>query len=132
MSNALLAGVSGLQAYQEMLDVAGNNLANINSTAFKSSRVSFSDLLTETLREASQPSATAGGTNPMQIGSGVQVASVDRDMTQGSLVNTGQPLDMAIDGAGYFVLSTGANDVYTRAGSFSVDASYNLVDPSTG
>jgi len=132
MSNALLAGVSGLQAYQEMLDVAGNNLANINSTAFKGSRVSFSDLLTETLREASQPSASTGGTNPVQIGSGVQVASVDRNMTQGSLVSTGQPLDMAIDGAGYFVLNTGSKDVYTRAGSFSVDANYNLVDPATG
>src|ERR1035437_4298991 len=114
-----------------MLDVAGNNLANINSTAFKGSRVSFSDLLTETLREASQPSATSGGTNPVQIGSGVQVASVDRNMTQGSLVNTGQSLDMAIDGAGYFVLNTGTKDIYTRAGSFSVDPSYNLVDPST-
>jgi flagellar hook protein FlgE len=132
MSNALLAGVSGLQAYQEMLDVAGNNLANINSTAFKGSRVSFSDLLNETLREASQPTATSGGTNPVQVGSGVQVASVDRNMTQGSLVSTGQPLDMAIDGAGYFVLNTGSKDVYTRAGSFSVDANYNLVDPSTG
>ena len=132
MSNALLSGVSGLQAHQEMLDVAGNNLANLNSTAFKSSRVSFSDLLSETLRGASQPSSATGGTNPMQVGSGVQIASVDRNMTQGSLVNTGQPLDMAIDGSGYFVLNTGDRDIYTRAGAFSVDANFNLVDATTG
>ena len=132
MGSAMLSGVSGLEAHQKMLDVSGDNLANINTTAYKAGRVSFSDLLSQTVREASQPTANSGGTNPMQIGSGVRVASIDRDMTQGSLVNTGQPLDMAVDGAGYFVLNDGQRDVYTRVGSFAVDANYYLVDPGTG
>ena len=132
MSNALLASVSGLKAHQKMLDVAGNNLANLNTTAYKASRISFVDLLSETLQEASQPTALIGGTNPQQIGSGVAVGAIDRDTTQGSLVNTGQSLDMAIEGAGYFVLNDGQQHVYTRVGSFAVDSQYYLVDPSTG
>ncbi|NLW86992.1 MAG: flagellar hook-basal body complex protein [Planctomycetes bacterium] len=132
MGNALLSGVAGLKAHQTMLDVTGNNLANLNTTAFKASRVTFGELLSQTIREASQPTAGMGGTNPMQVGSGVMVASVDRDMTQGSPINTGQPLDMAIDGAGYFVLSDGQRNVYTRVGAFGVDADYYLVDPGTG
>jgi len=132
MSNALLSGVSGLKAHQIMLDAAGNNLANVNTTAFKASRVTFADLLSETLRDASQPSASTGGTNPMQVGSGVAVASIDRNILQGSLINTGQPLDMALEGNGYFVLNDGQKDVYTRVGSFAVDAQYYLVDPGTG
>ncbi|MCY2927177.1 MAG: flagellar hook-basal body complex protein [Planctomycetota bacterium] len=130
--NSLLSGISGLQAQQTMLDVAGNNLANLNTTAYKSSRVTFSDLLSQTLQQAGSPSTGTGGTNPIQVGSGVQVASVDRNMTQGALMNTGQPLDMAIDGSGYFVLNDGKKDVYTRVGNFAVDAQFNLVDPSTG
>ncbi len=132
MNSALLAGVSGLEAHQKMLDVAGNNLANVNTNGFKSSRVTFAELLSQTLREASQPNQNLGGTNPMQIGSGVQVASVGRDIGQGTLINTGQPLDMAIEGAGYFVLNDGQRDVYTRVGSFAVDSDYYLVDPATG
>lgn len=132
MSDALLSGVSGLLAHQTMLDVAGNNLANVNTTAFKASRVSFAELLSETMREASQPTAEAGGTNPVQIGSGVLVGRVDRDVTQGSMVNTSQPLDMAIEGSGYFVLKDGDRPLYTRMGSFAVDGLYYLVDPATG
>lgn len=132
MSNALLSGVSGLKAHQGMLDVAGNNLANVNTTSFKSSRVTFAELLSQTLRAASQPTANTGGTNPMQVGSGVQIASVDRNMAQGSLINTGQPLDMAVEGAGYFVLNDGQKEVYTRVGAFAVDADYYLVNPGTG
>jgi flagellar hook protein FlgE len=132
MSNALLAGVSGLQANQTMLDVAGNNLANTNTYGFKSSRVSFGELLSQTIREATQSTDQMGGTNPAQVGSGVRVASVDRNMGQGNLVNTGQVLDMAIQGGGYFVLNTGQSDVYTRVGAFAVDAQNYLVDPATG
>jgi flagellar hook protein FlgE len=115
-----------------MLDVAGNNLANVSTTAFKASRVSFAELLSETMREASQPNAQIGGTNPLQIGSGVLVSRVDRDVTQGSMITTGQPLDMAIEGGGYFVLNDGNRDLYTRMGSFAVDGQYYLVDPATG
>ena len=132
MADALLAGVSGMKAHQKMIDVAGNNLANLNTTAFKTSRVRFSDLLSETLKDASQPTAAIGGSNPQQVGSGVKLASVDKDMSQGSLLTTGQPLDMAIEGAGYFVLNDGQSDVYTRVGAFAVDADFNLVDPGTG
>ncbi|MBN1556131.1 MAG: flagellar hook-basal body complex protein [Phycisphaerae bacterium] len=132
MSNALLSGVTGLTAHQKMIDVAGNNLANVNTTAYKSSRVTFAEMLSETLQDASAPTANLGGTNPMQAGSGVKVGSIDRDMSQGSLVFTGNPLDVAIEGAGYFVLNDGLGDRYTRVGQFAVDADYYLVDPTTG
>lgn len=132
MSFALSSGVTGLQAHQKMLDVAGNNLANVNTTAFKASRIIFSELLSETIKKASQPTATTGGTNPQQMGSGVGVAGVVPNMIQGNIVNTGSPLDMAIEGEGYFVLSDGEQYIYTRAGAFAVDQSATLVDPSTG
>ncbi len=132
MSSALLAGVSGLRAQQQMIDVTGNNLANLNTMSFKSSRITFADLLSETLKEASQPGTNLGGTNPQQVGHGVRVASIDRNMSQGSLITTGQALDMAIEGAGYFVLSDGSQEVYTRVGTFAVDSEFYLVDPSTG
>ena len=132
MSFALSAGVSGLQAHQKMLDVSGNNLANVNTTAFKASTITFSELLSETIKKASQPTSGVGGTNPQQMGSGVGVSSISPNMTQGNIVSTGNALDMAIEGEGYFVLSDGGQYVYTRAGGFAVDADGNLVDPSTG
>ncbi|MFW5869360.1 MAG: flagellar hook protein FlgE [Planctomycetota bacterium] len=132
MGNALNAGVSGLKAHQSMMDVAGNNLSNVNTTAFKSSRASFSELLSQTIRQASAPGDGMGGMNPVQSGNGVEVSSIDRDMNQGALVNTGQALDMAIEGAGFFVMDGSSGEAYSRAGTFSVDADYTLVDPSTG
>jgi flagellar hook protein FlgE len=132
MSFALSAGVTGLQAHQKMLDIAGNNLANVNTTAFKSSRITFAELLSETIKKASQPTASIGGTNPQQMGSGVGVAGISPNMAQGNIVNTGNPLDMAIEGEGYFVVNNGLQNVYTRSGVFAVDAASNLVDPTTG
>ena len=132
MSFALSAGVTGLQAHQRMLDVAGNNLANVNTTAFKASRITFSELLSETIKKASQPTSTVGGTNPQQMGSGVGVSGITPNMAQGNIVNTGNPLDLAMEGEGYFVLSDGLQSLYTRAGTFGVDADSNLIDPSTG
>ena len=133
MSFALSTGVSGLQAHQKMLDIAGNNLANINTTAFKSSRITFSELLSETIKKASQPTTGGvGGTNPQQMGSGVGVSGISPLMTQGNIISTGNPLDMAVEGEGYFVLSDGSQEFYTRAGTFAVDANSNLVEPSTG
>ncbi len=133
MSFALSAGVSGLQAHQKMLDVSGNNLANVNTTAFKASTITFSELLSETIKKASQPTTSGvGGTNPQQMGSGVGVSSISPNMTQGNIVSTGNALDMALEGEGYFVLSDSGQYVYTRAGEFAVDADGNLVDPSTG
>lgn len=132
MSFALSAGVTGLQAHQKMLDIAGNNLANVNTTAFKSSRITFSELLNETIKKASQPTTGVGGTNPQQVGSGVGIATITPNMSQGNIISTGNPLDMAIEGEGYFVLSDGQQNVYTRGGSFAVDADSSLVDPATG
>jgi len=132
MSFALMAGVTGLQAHQRMLDVAGNNLANVNTIGYKSSRIIFSELLAQVLKRASAPTSTVGGSNPQQIGSGVQVGSISPDTSQGNLLRTNSPLDLAIEGEGYFVLSDGSRNVYTRAGAFTVDADSNLVDPSTG
>ena len=132
MSFALSAGVTGLQAHQKMLDVAGNNLANVNTTAFKASRITFAELLSETIKKASQPTSEVGGTNPLQMGSGVGIAGVSPNMAQGNLMNTGNPLDLAIEGEGYYVLSDGSQDIYSRAGAFGVDADSNLVDPATG
>ncbi len=132
MSFALSAGVTGLQAHQKMIDIAGNNLANVNTTAFKASRITFSELLSETIKKASQPTNTVGGTNPQQMGSGVGVAGITPNTTQGNIVNTGNPLDMALEGEGYFVVSDGQQNIYTRAGAFAVDADSIMVDPSTG
>ena len=120
MPNTLQIGVSGLNAHEKMLEVVGHNLANANTTAFKSRRVLFSDMLYE-------------GINPTQVGNGVQVASIDVDFNQGELEPTGDPLDMAIEGDGFFVVDGGpAGRLYTRAGSFRVDEQGSLVDPSTG
>ena len=85
MGNSLEAGVSGLRAHQDMLDVVGNNLANINTPGFKASRVTFADLISETVRTGTAPTATLGGTNPNQIGQGVRVGSIEQDMRQGGL-----------------------------------------------
>ena len=132
MSFALSAGVTGLQAHQKMLDVAANNLANVNTTAFKSSRINFAELLSQTIKKASQPTANLGGTNPQQMGSGVGVSGITPNMSQGNIVQTGNPLDLALEGEGYFVLSDGQQNIYTRAGAFAVDEHSTLVDPATG
>ncbi|MHC4581181.1 MAG: flagellar hook protein FlgE [Planctomycetota bacterium] len=132
MSYALSAGVTGLQAHQKMLDIAGNNLANVNTTAFKSKSINFAEVMTETIKKASQPTATLGGTNPQQLGGGVEVASISTNLTQGNIVNSGNPLDLAIEGEGYFVAKSGDQDLYTRAGAFAVDSGSYLVDPKNG
>jgi len=133
MSYALSAGVSGLQSFQQMLDVAGNNLANINTTAYKASSVTFSELLGQTMQGGSQPTDGVGGTNPVQIGGGVSVSGIGVNTTPGSIVDTDNDLDMAIDGEGYFVVVDGSgSELYTRTGTFSVDAAGYLVDSTTG
>lgn len=132
MSFALSSGVTGLQAHQKMLDIAGNNLANVNSTAYKASRITFSELLSETIKKASQPTANVGGTNPQHMGSGVAISGISPNMSQGNIVSTGNPLDLAIEGEGYFVLSDGQQNIYSRAGALAVDEDSTLVDPATG
>lgn len=131
MSNALLTGVTGLRVHQQMLEVVGNNVANLNTTGFKSQRVRFADLVYQTLQQAT--STTAGsGTNPLQVGLGVRVAAIDTDLQQGSLEATGGDFDLAIQGNGFFVVNNGTQDFYTRAGAFGLDQDNFLVDPATG
>ena len=132
MSGILTSGVTGLQAMQQMLNVVGNNLANANTTGFKEQDVQFSDLLYQTYQAATGATSTVGGTNPVQVGTGVQVATIASNLQQGSLETTGNQLDLALQGNGYFVVNNGVQDLYTRAGSFGVDSQGFLVDPSTG
>jgi flagellar hook protein FlgE len=129
---ALSSGVTGLKVHQSWLDVTGDNLANLNTVAFKGSNVTFSELLSQTVRQATGPVGSLGGTNPQQLGSGVGMSGVTRNMNQGNISATGQDLDVAIDGSGYFVLNNGTQDVYTRMGSFGIDSQNTLVDPATG
>jgi len=133
MMASLFSGVSGLKNHQEKLNVIGNNIANINTIGFKRSRVNFREALVQTKRGAGRPSAISGGTNPIQLGLGMQVSSVDTLFQQGGLETTGQITDLAIQGNGFFILGDFADTkYYTRAGAFGFDANSNLVDPGTG
>ncbi len=133
MANSLLTGISGLRGHQKMLEVVGNNLANLNTTAFKSSRVIFSDLMYEVQRgTSSSSSGLLGSVNSVQIGTGSRLSQVDVNFAQGNLESTGNDLDLAMDGGGFFVASSAERTYFTRAGAFSLDESGYLSDPSTG
>ena len=132
MTNALLAGLTGLRANQSYLDVIGNNLANSNTTGYKASRVTFSDILSQSIRPATAPTNNLGGTNPVQLGRGAGIATVDQNFTQGTLLQTGRTLDLAIQGNGFFVLSGGGEQYYTRVGAFGLDSQEYLVDLRSG
>jgi len=132
MGASMFTAVTGLQAFQRKLDVIANNISNVNTTGFRSGRALFQDLFSQTVQGASAPSATSGGTNPMQIGLGVQIGSIDTDFGQGSLVTTGFISDLAIQGAGLFVLSDGTAQTFTRDGSFSLNPDGFLIDPASG
>ncbi len=134
MMRSMFSGVSGLRAHQTRMDVIGNNVANVNTVGFKSGRVTFQEIFSQTLKGASSPdSATGrGGTNPMQIGLGLGVGAVDTITTRGSLQRTDNPTDMSIEGDGFFICKGGANDTFkfTRAGNFGIDRLGNLVTGS--
>jgi flagellar hook protein FlgE len=133
MANSLLTGFSGLQTHQRMIEVVGNNLANLNTTAFKSQRAAFSDVFYETLKGGSGGAAgIIGGSNPAQVGNGSKLASVAINFNQGGLDSTGSELDFAIDGEGFFVVNAPDGPQYTRAGAFGIDNDGFLVDSSTG
>lgn len=132
MMRALFSGVSGLRNHQTKMDVIGNNIANVNTIGFKSSRVTFKEAFVQLVAGASRPGVSTGGTNPIQIGTGVNLGSIDQLFSQGSLENTGQPLDLAIQGDAFFILNNGSSSVYTRAGNLQLDADGNLMQPSTG
>jgi flagellar hook protein FlgE len=113
-----------------MLDVTGNNIANANTTGFKSSSTVFEDTLSQMLTGSSAASANRGGTNPIQIGLGVQLAATNTDFTQGSTETTGRPTDLMIQGDGMFVTTQGNEKLYTRAGAFTFDNTNTLVTPT--
>ena len=132
MMASLFAGVSGLRNNLVKMNVIGNNIANVNTIGFKAGRVTFQEALVQTYKAAGRPSAISGGTNPVQLGLGMQVSTIDNMFQQGGLETTGQITDLAIQGSGFFVLSDGTGRYYTRAGSFGFDANSTLVDPATG
>lgn len=121
MMRSMFAGVSGLKVHQVRMDIIGNNIANVNTAGYKSSRATFQDMLSQTMRPATAPTDTRGGTNPQQIGLGVQLGSIDVKHTQGNTQSTGYITDLAIEGEGFFVLGQGENRQYTRAGMFGLD-----------
>ena len=128
MLQAMFNGVSAIEANQQNMDVIGNNIANVNTTAYKSGQVTFEDQLSQTMQGASAGSGAVGGTNPIQVGLGVRVGAINTDMAQGGLQSSSSPTDMAIQGNGYFMLGNASGLTYTRDGSFSIDNSGNLVN----
>ncbi|MBQ1920242.1 MAG: flagellar hook-basal body complex protein, partial [Selenomonas sp.] len=132
MMRSLFSGVAGLKGHQTRMDVIGNNIANVNTTGFKSSRVTFADTLNQTVSGASAPGDTIGGTNPKQIGLGVGVASIDLLFTDGSVQSTGKNTDLCLSGNGLFIVKQGNETYYTRDGAFEFDAAGNYVLPGNG
>ncbi len=132
MTSSLFSALSGMRAHQQWIDVIGSNLANSNTAGYKSTRASFSAAMSQTLRYATAPGSAGGGTNPSQIGLGVMNVNTQRIFNQGSLNTTGRVLDLALEGGGYFSVSNGSENYYTRAGAFGLDADSNLVDLVTG
>jgi len=132
MMRALFAGVSGLRNHQVRMDVIGNNIANVNTVAFKSSRVTFAESFNQLLQGATRPPANSGGRNPTQIGNGMNIASIDTKFTQGTIQGTGVKTDVAISGDAFFVVKGNGKTLYTRAGNFQFDANGRLVSPSNG
>lgn len=135
--SSLFIGAKGVTESQKAVATVANNLANVNTIAFKKTKVAFQESVSTVVKQGSNPSTRSGGTNPIEIGSGVDLASVATIFDQGSIKNTGQPLNLAINGDGFFVVSSGVeageglkNSLYTRNGNFKLDAAGNLV--STG
>jgi flagellar hook protein FlgE len=129
-TTALYTGLSGLNAQSRSLEVIGNNIANVNTTAFKSSRANFQDAFYRTISPGTAPQDSTGGTDPYQIGMGVTVSGTQRDFRPGTISPTGNPNDLAIEGDGFFIVSDGTQSLYTRAGDFSLDGDQTLVNPS--
>ncbi|WP_334100697.1 flagellar hook-basal body complex protein [Thermotoga petrophila] len=132
MMRSLYSGITGLKNFQVAMDVVGNNISNVNTVGFKASRVNFETMLAQTIKAGRSSQENVGGTNPMQIGLGSQVSSIDKIMTQGSFQNTGVKTDLAIQGDGFFIVSDGSSYYYTRAGAFTLDSNGNLIQTSTG
>src|ERR1700749_1425682 len=131
MMRGMFSAISGLKQHQTMLDVTANDIANVNTVGYKSARVTFQDSLTQMQRGAAAPSTNNGGSNAAQVGLGVSLGSVDNLMTGGAVQTTGNPLDVAIQGDGFFEVGPGAPSgpnspitptAYTRAGNFTINS----------
>jgi flagellar hook protein FlgE len=129
-TTAIFTGLSGLKANASSIDVIGNNVANVNTTAYKSSRVLFSTTMSRTYSDGTSPSQALGGTNPKQIGNGVNIAGTQRNFSSGVPSSTGDGRDLAIEGSGFFLVRSGQETFYTRAGSFRPNAIHQLVNIS--
>lgn len=139
MLRSLYSAISGMNAHQTKLNVIGNNIANVNTYGFKSSRIVFSDVLYQNVKNsvagaAGEDTGGTGGVNPSQMGYGVKIGSIDLVMTNASGADTGRSMDCFIDGDGFYMVNTGIDDSgakvlkYTRVGNFSFDSAGNLVD----
>ncbi len=129
MMRSLFSGVSGLKNHQTRMDVIGNNIANVNTVAFKAGRVNFEDILSQTVEGARSPQAGGmGGVNPKQVGLGMGISSIDTLFTPGSLQSTDNPTDFAVQGEGFFIVSDGSQVYYTRDGAFKTSADGALVN----
>lgn len=130
MMRSMFSGVSGLRAHQLQMDVIGNNISNVNTVGYKSSRVTFQEVYSQTLKSATGPAAGGrGGSNPQQVGLGVAVGTIDVLHTRSGAQRTDKATDLSIEGDGFFVVSDGVSNFYTRAGNFDVDRLGNLTAP---
>src|SRR3569833_1237829 len=132
MMRSLFSAISGLKNHQTFMDVVGNNIANVNTSAFKESNVSFEDVLSQTVKDAGAAQAGRAGTNPVQIGLGMQLAGINVVQTQGTLQSTGKSTDMAIQGDGFFIMSDGVTQAYSRDGGFDLATDGTIVNPTSG
>jgi len=132
MATALFTALSALRSHQDWIDVIGNNLANTNTPGFKKATVRFSDSFSRSLKLAVGPNGPRGGINPSQVGQGVAIGSITREFEQGALSDTGRTFDMSLQGRGFFALSNGNTDFFTRVGTFGLDQNQNLVEMGTG
>ena len=128
MMRSLFSAVSGLKNSQTAMDVIGNNVANVNTTGYKTSRTIFQDIYSQTISSATAATDSSGGSNAKQVGLGVAVSAISMNMTEGSTQSTSNPLDFSISGEGLFVVDAGDGSyVYTRNGALTLDADGNLV-----
>lgn len=130
MMRSMFSAVSGLRAHQTRMDVIGNNIANVNTVGFKGSRVTFQEVFSQTLRGAGSPQGGRGGTNPQQVGLGINVASMDTFHVRGAVERTDYNTDLMVNGDGFFIVADDPNFLnrsYTRGGNFALDEAGNLV-----
>ncbi|SHF51703.1 flagellar hook-basal body complex protein [Ornithinibacillus halophilus] len=129
MLRSMYAGISGMKNFQTKLDVIGNNIANVNTAGFKKGRVTFQDMMSQTMSGAQGPTQARGGVNPSQVGLGSQLGTIDNIHTQGFRQTTYNPLDFALEGDGMFALQNGEGIAFTRAGNFYLDQNGTIVNP---